>query len=139
MSHTCSALILHCMDFRFGSALKQWMEKRRLLNDCDMVALAGAAKNLVNPASQEGQIVLNQLNISVRLHTIQKVILMNHLDCGAYGGRAAFDSDEAERQQHEGDLAKAAAVVQAKFSNLTIEQWIATIDTDGVVGFKQIN
>lgn len=96
MSHTCKALLLRCLDFRLNEAIQQWLQKNHLANNCDLVSLAGAVKNL--------KIVLGQIEISQRLHGISEVILMNHTDCGAYGGRAAFADSEEERARHQQDL-----------------------------------
>lgn len=84
------------MDFRFGEAIKNWLKEKGLLNNCDIVSLTGASKGLVSPKNPaEPEIILRQIEISSNLHKISQVILMNHTDCGAYGGRDAFASGEA--------------------------------------------
>lgn len=134
MSHTCRSLILHCMDFRFGSAIKKHLEENGLLDNCDIVSLAGAAKNLVSPTNDaERELVLRQIEISKRLHHISEVILLNHTDCGAYGGRGVFTDRAAEDAKHISDLAEAKRIVLEKFPGLAIKTLIAQMEPDGVI------
>jgi carbonic anhydrase len=122
------------MDFRFGSELKNWLEQNDLMNNCDIVSLAGAAKNLVSPAADaDRELVLRQIEISKRLHHISEVILMNHTDCGAYGGRAAFPDRDAENAKHHDDLAAAKKLVLEKFPDLAVKTHIAQMEPDGAI------
>lgn len=127
------------MDFRFGEAIKNWLAENHLLNDCDIISLAGASQGLVNPKSpDEPEIILRQIEISANLHHISQVILMNHTDCGAYGGRDAFESIEAEYQQHLTDMKKAKAMILGRFPDLQIKIVLAKINPLGQIGFEEI-
>ncbi len=140
MSHHCRSLILHCIDFRFGSAIKEYLETNQLRNNCDIVSIAGAAKNIAAPAKDaDAELVLRQIEISKRLHEIKGVILMNHTDCGAYGGRKAFSSDEEERARHLDDMAKAADIIRAAHPDITIKSVLAKIDDAGTITFEPIS
>ncbi len=122
------------MDFRFGSDLKQWFAQNDLMNNCDIVSLAGAAKNLVSPTNDaDRELVLRQIEISKRLHHISEVILMNHTDCGAYGGRAAFPDRDVENKKHAEDLHAARKIVEEKFPGLAVKTYIAQIEPDGAI------
>jgi hypothetical protein len=44
--HTCTALILHCMDFRLGKPIKEYLQERGLLGDCDIVSIAARRRIL---------------------------------------------------------------------------------------------
>ncbi len=139
MAHTCNALIMHCMDFRFGPDIKQFMEERNMLGDCDLVAFAGAAQNLLKPEFQA--FAQRQIELSKRLHGISEVHLMNHMDCGAYGGRAAFADRDAEKAAHAADLISAAAVIKAQHPELAVLLWIAHIedqDHGHHISFEQV-
>jgi len=55
----------------------------------------GGAKIFASPADEsERQFALSQVQTSMRLHRTQRVMLMAHSDCGAYGGLQAFAGDE---------------------------------------------
>ena len=126
--HKCTALILHCIDFRLGSAIKNYLQRHNLLDDCDIVAMAGAAKNIARPKEEtDREFALRQIRISIELHRIEKVIVMNHTDCGAYGGRR---SDEDSEWQHVEDMKTAKDAILGIFdtSNLAVNLTLARID-----------
>ena len=126
MSHTCSSLLMHCMDFRFGKKMKEFMDQNNLLGDADLVSIAGAAKNIVNPETQA--FALRQIEISKDLHGMKQVILMNHTDCGAYGGRKSFADDKVEYEKLTADLKEAREIVKTKWPELEVKLWLAHID-----------
>ncbi len=138
MKHICSALVIYCIDFRFGKAIRKYLEGRGLLDDCDIVAVAGAAKNLLSSAPEaERQFMLKQIAISKNLHHINKVILLNHTDCGAYGGRAAFPDREAERAGHRIDMEAAKRLILSFYPDLEVETVLADIEEDGSISFAE--
>jgi hypothetical protein len=62
-------------------------------------------------------------------------MLVNHRDCGAYGGSDAFHSTEAERAQHENDLRRAAELLRKEFPDVAVELFFAE-SSDGGETFK---
>lgn len=139
MKHDCTTVIFHCIDFRFAADIKAYLEKENLTGDVDIVSIAGCVKNLVAPAKEtDVEFVMRQLDISKRLHAVCKVVLMNHTDCGAYGGRKAFESAEAERARHAADLERAKAMILAKYPDLEVKTVIAHIDDHARIAFEAL-
>lgn len=137
--HKAKTLLIHCIDFRFIKKIKEWMEKEGLLGECDVVTLAGAVQNIISPKNEaEKELVLRQIDIAKRLHDIDEVILMNHTDCGAYGGRDAFTNELAEEEKHELDLREARAFVLSRFPSLKARLILARIDRKGNVNFNEV-
>lgn len=66
------------------------------------------------------------------------MILMNHTDCGAYGGREAFESNEIECQRHDDDLRKAKEMILSRFPDLKIKMILAKISPLGQIGFETL-
>ena len=81
---------------------------------------------------------LNQIALSKKLHDIKKIILMNHSDCGAYGGKAAFASSDAEYVTHADDLKKSKEVILGFYPNVEIKTVLAKITPEGEVSFEEI-
>lgn len=131
MAHHCKYFIAHCIDFRLQKAIKDYLEKENLLGDCDVVSAAGGVKN--------NDFLLEQLDVSVNLHKVQEARLINHLDCGAYGGSEAFGSAEEEYKFHVGELKKAKVAVLAKYPSLKVRMLLAKIQPSGEVIFESIN
>ena len=139
MSHHCKALIIHCIDFRLGKATKQYLEEQNLLGNCDIVSVAGAAKNIASPENDfEREFLMKQIEISKKLHGITDVILMNHTDCGAYGGRSVFASSEEEKKKHFEDMEQAAEMILKKYPDVNVKKILADIDDSGNVALVNV-
>lgn len=137
--HKAKAIIIHCIDFRFIKKIREWLEREALLDVCDEVSLAGAVQNIVSPKNEaDKELVLRQIDIAKRLHSIDEVILMNHTDCGAYGGRSAFDNELAEQEKHELDIREARAIILSKFPELKVRLVLAKIYEEGEIEFKEV-
>ena len=113
MLHTCQAAIVHCLDFRLQKSIKKYLENDGLIGNCDIISIADGVKNL--------NFLLEQVQISKRLHSIKQVILINHTDCGAYGGQDAFASENEEIKHHEAKLEGAKKAIMEKFADLKVE------------------
>ena len=128
MSHHCQALVIHCMDFRFHSAIRDFLVSMRLKDQYDLVSLAGAAKGLLENDRAGSEVILKQIDISQRLHGISEVYIIHHMDCGAYGGHAAFADLSAEHAKQAADLKAAQRIVSEKFTSLTVKKVLARIE-----------
>ncbi|HAZ16441.1 MAG: hypothetical protein A3H59_00610 [Candidatus Jacksonbacteria bacterium RIFCSPLOWO2_02_FULL_43_9] len=132
MSHSCSTIVFTCIDFRFQKSIHAWLESQHLIGDHDRVGIAGGVLNITTPADEHNRaLLLKQIEIAHNLHHIQKVILINHEDCGAYGGKGACEGDEQEYAKHESELKQAGEYIKQTFPDLAIETYFATLN--GVV------
>ncbi len=112
------ALVLTCIDFRFHEKLKVSLAKLKIKN-YDLMALAGGAKNLASPAKVIYQkTVLDNIRLAADLHKIKTVILINHIDCGAYGGSGKYKNKKEEIAFHKSELKKAEELIKKIFPNL---------------------
>jgi hypothetical protein len=137
MSHKAQALIQTCIDFRFRKALNDFIENDLNLHSVDIKTDGGGIKKIV----EEGPIrewLFANYQIAFDLHAVDRVILINHQDCGAYGGSKAFPSLEKELEAHEIQLRHAVSVIRAKFPDKQIEAYMALISTENVVSFKKV-
>jgi len=113
MAHTCDALIVSCIDFRFQKHIQEWLGNNLKDKTYDYVGFAGSTKNL--------DTILGQLDISVRLHSIKQVVLMHHEECGAYGA-------ESTPERHTQDLKKAQQVILEKYPQLSVDLYYLHLD-----------
>jgi len=93
----------------------------------DLVSLAGVTKDLVENDPASSEIILKQIEISQRLHGTQEVILIHHMDCGAYGGHQAFENLPAEHDKQVQGLALAKKIINEKFPKLEVKKILARI------------
>ena len=111
--HTCDAIVVCCIDFRFQKFIRAWTDEN-LKNKCfDLVGFAGATKDLPT--------ILNQIDISVRLHCINQVVLIHHEECGAYGA-------ESTPEKHVQDLKKTREEILARHPNLQVDSYYLHLD-----------
>src|SRR5438309_10012585 len=86
--YRCDATVVWCFDNRFEVGFQKFL-KRIGVHYCDPIKIAGGAKSLASPAREsDREFLLNQIRLSIRLHGAERVVLMLHSDCGAYGGLA---------------------------------------------------
>lgn len=131
MAHHCKYFIAHCIDFRLQKSIKDYLELQGLLGNCDIVSVAGGVKNR--------DFLSGQLDISVNLHKVQEVMLINHTDCGAYGGSGKFSSFEEECAFHIEELKKAKFLILAKYPSLNVRNMLAKIPLSGEISFEEVN
>lgn len=120
MAHTCDALVVSCIDFRFQKYIRQWLDENFGDKTFDYVGYAGGTKEL--------ETFMKQLDISVRLHDIKHVVLMHHEECGAYG-------EASTPEKHAEDLMKARKIIHEKYPHLKIDLFYILLDGK----FKEIN
>ena len=113
MPHTCNAIVVCCMDFRFQKFIRNWTDENLKGKAFDMVGFAGSTKDL--------NTIMKQIDISVRLHHINGVILIHHEECGAYGS-------ESTRENHTRDLKKAKNDVLKRYPDLNVQLYYLYLD-----------
>ncbi len=111
--HTCDALVVCCIDFRFQKFIRAWTDKNLPDKTFDLVGFAGASKDL--------EIVLKQVDISVRLHDVKQIVLIHHEECGAYGV-------ESTPEKHAADLGVAKDTILAKYPDLIVTGYYLHLD-----------
>jgi len=118
-AHSCKALVLHCIDFRFRKALGEFLSSK-FGDSYDLVSVAGGVKRLISDPA-ENNFIIEQLKISNTLHKPNTIVLIQHEDCGAYGGSKAFNTPQQEVKHQREELQKAAALLKEHFPQGKIE------------------
>lgn len=103
--HNCDAVVLSCIDFRFWRETVEFVEQELNIKSFDFPSLPGAAK-AINECV-DGDISMSCIGVPCDLHHVKKIVIVNHQDCGAYGGSSKFQNDEEEQKFHEEELKKA--------------------------------
>ncbi|MDA8063877.1 MAG: hypothetical protein M0Z27_05620 [Thermaerobacter sp.] len=132
----CQAVVVSCMDFRLRERLASVLALRHGISGFDLICLAGGGKNLAE-AGPVRDVVLDNVEVSLRLHRPGQIVVVNHQDCGAYGGSAAFASWEAEREFHRGELELAATFVRNAFPGVEVRQLFVTLEETDSTGAQQ--
>ena len=113
MSHICKNLLIRCMDFRLRGELTDWINESGLFEGgFDVISIAGASKSLADGSGEIKDFFLQQVSVSTDLHHAEKVIVLHHSDCGAYGKDYTFSSKEDEKAKQIEDMKKTKEILK---------------------------
>ena len=130
--HKIKACVITCIDFRFQKNIKDYLVQNNHLGDADIISIAGASHDIATPQTAEHQYYLmNQIGISVSLHNPDKIIIVDHQDCGIYAATGKIEKglDLAEDTQRHADyLLKAKELIQQKYNNIEVVLLMAGLD-----------
>lgn len=120
--YRADACVVSCFDARFELVTRKFLKKRGIWW-ADPLKIAGGAKAFASPAEEsDRRFALGQVRTSMRLHQTNRVMLMLHSDCGAYGGLQAFDGNEQrEAANHETELRSGAAFLKSEIPTIEVE------------------
>jgi carbonic anhydrase len=126
---SCRAVLLTCIDFRFFGRVDSLLRSENLAGAADVIAWPGGGAAL---ALEDGDVVLDALALSMRLHRPSEVILVGHEDCG----RLKELGDRAPAREPEAFLTSAARAVISRFPHATVRTVVWRLDgSDDWVGF----
>ncbi len=131
-NHTCTAVVVHCIDFRFGKIFNKFFTE--LFPDSyDLISIAGGVKDLLQGSEKEN-FILKQIVLSCGLHGPGIIALIQHEDCGAYGGSSKFASPQEEQDFHKKEMDEAGLMLKKYFSQIRVSKYYARL-TGEVVNF----
>src|SRR5581483_2478320 len=94
------------------------------------IVLPGASLGTINPKDKTWQkAFLSQMQILVELHSLSKVILLDHEDCGCY--KYVFGEDLYKKkagQLHKRCLEKATKRIREIYPKMQVETNIMSLD-----------
>ena len=77
-------MVLSCIDPRFQNIVHNHLQKKKLIGKYSAFTIAGAAVGVThNKFKQWHKTFYDNLGTSIKLHKIEKLIVINHKDCGA--------------------------------------------------------
>jgi hypothetical protein len=131
---TAKALVLSCIDFDILEAERYFLSLQNLSNQYDLTALAGASLALTGlPHPADAEAFWDQLDLSYRLHRIQKVMIFDHQDCTAYADKIDPKlSQDRDREQkvHADYLNRAYRAIRDRYRDLNIELYFITLNAE---------
>ena len=77
-------MVLSCIDPRFQDIVHNHLLKKKLIGKYSAFTIAGAAVGVThNKFKKWHKTFYDNLGTSIKLHKIEKLIVINHKDCGA--------------------------------------------------------
>jgi carbonic anhydrase len=126
------AMVLACIDPRFQEPVCKFTAGRHLTGKYSQFTIAGAGVGVVADAFKDWHKTFwDNLKTSVDVHSIDKVIVIDHRDCAAakiaYGEAAVADA-AAETATHRKALAEFRKQLAARHPKLGVETGLMALD-----------
>ena len=132
MKSKYKAMVLSCMDPRFQHLVHNYLKKKKLTGKYSAFTIAGAAVGVThNKFKQWHKTFYNNLATSIQLHKIEKLIVINHKDCGAAkiaNGKKEFNVTN-ENKIHEDSFFKLKKEIKKRFPKLKVELNLMSLES----------
>ena len=124
MKKKFKAMVLSCMDPRFQPKIFNYLKKRKLSGQYSAFTIAGAAVGVTHSKFKKWHnVFFENLSASIQLHKIDKLIVINHQDCGAAkiaNSKKEFNN-KVETDIHKVSFKKLKSNLRKKFPKLKVE------------------
>jgi len=118
------AMVLSCMDPRFQPIVYNYLKKKKLIGKYSAFTIAGSAIGVTASKFKKWHKTFwDNIDTSIKLHKIKKLIVINHRDCGAakiINGKKEFNRAN-ETKIHKISFLKLKKLFRKKYPQLTIE------------------
>jgi carbonic anhydrase len=125
-------MVLSCIDPRFQHLIYDHFRKKKLIGEYSAFTIAGAAVGVThNKFKQWHKTFYDNLATSIQLHKIEKLIVINHKDCGAAkiaNGKKEFNSIN-EMKIHQESFLKIKKQIKKRFPKLKLELNLISLDS----------
>lgn len=124
--HHWDVLALSCIDGRFTKRAIEFVG-RKAGNVFDYRTEVGCTKAIIDSELDRTRF-FNVVHVALRLHSIKEIWLIDHMDCGAYGGSKEHSDCDTEKEFHITKLDEAAKIITAKFPQITVKKFYADFE-----------
>ena len=132
MKKKFKAMVLSCIDPRFQTLVYNYLKKKKLNGKYSAFTIAGGAIGVThNKFKKWHSVFIENLSTSIKLHKIEKLIVINHTDCGAakiVNGTKEFTLSY-EKKIHKESLSKIKKKIKKRFPKLKVESNLISLDS----------
>lgn len=125
-THSTKHLVFHCMDHRF-LPLDRIFIRDYCGGDADLLSWPGAIKCL-NSDEPIKKKALEALGFAVEKHGVTDIHIINHLDCGGYGGSKEHANATAEERFHREELLRAEKEIKSCLPGVLVHKYLETFE-----------
>lgn len=122
-------VVITCMDFRYQETIRQILQETHGIDidNVDRLSIGGSSKGVTDGTFTES------LQIANEKHSTRNVFLFDHIDCGGFGGLAAFDGDEQkEARAHFEEQDRAVQVINKVLPEFVVVTYVIGMDGEPV-------
>jgi carbonic anhydrase len=130
-SHTAKALVITCIDFRLIDDAVYFLNSQGYHNNYDEFILAGASLGYnQNKYESWKKTADDHIFLSKKLHDISNIIVIDHMDCGAY--KMFYDKTKILRDEeirlHKNNFHTFRYLINKSYPELTVSTYLMDID-----------
>jgi hypothetical protein len=120
------ALALYCSDGRWGEAFDEFCHRRLLIPRYDRWAVPGGPAWLLprKTGRDFSQTTREQLDFLVRVHELERIVLITHYGCAYYAELCRKEADGCLPIQME-ETSQAAQLLRQWFPGMEVEAYLA--------------
>ena len=131
MKNKYKAMVLSCIDPRFQPIVYNYLKKKKLNGKYSAFTIAGSAIGVTASKFKKWHLTFwDNIDTSIKLHNIKKLIVINHCDCGAakiINGQKEFNTIN-EKKIHKASFLKLKKIFKRKYPKLDIEFKIISLN-----------
>ncbi len=131
MKKKYKAMVLSCMDPRFQPIVFNFLKKKNLNGKYSSFTIAGSAIGVTAAKFKKWHKTFwDNLETSINLHKITKLIVINHYDCGAakiLNGKKKFN-DLNENLIHKKSFNQIKKTLKKRHKKLKIEMFLISLN-----------
>ena len=132
MQSKYKAMVLSCIDPRFQHLVHSLLKKKKLTGKYSAFTIAGAAVGVTHSKFKKWhKTFYDNLATSIQLHKIEKLIVINHKDCGAIkiaNGKKNF-TPANEKKIHQESFTIIKKQIKNRFPKLKVELNLMSLDS----------
>ena len=125
-------MVLSCIDPRFQHLVHNHLKKKKLIGKFSAFTVAGSAIGVTHHKfKQWHKTFYDNLETSIQLHGIEKLIIINHKDCGVakiINGKKEF-SPVNEKKIHKDSFSEIKKQIKKRFPKLKVELNLISLDS----------
>ena len=125
------SMVLSCIDPRFQPIIFDYLKRKKLKGKYSLFTIAGSGIGVTASKFKKWHLSFwENLDVSIKIHHIKKLIVINHLDCGAakiLNGKKKFNKSN-EIKIHEKSFEKIKKIFKLKYPKLKIETILISLD-----------
>ncbi len=134
------AVAIYCSDGRWGEAFDEFCHKRLHIPRYDRLALPGGPACFA-PRDQVEKVLceaaLEQLGFLIKIHEVERIILITHYGCAHYLERLGKNADDCLFAQKQ-DLRAVADTLGTWFSGIRVESYLA-MRKSSILSFHELS
>jgi len=130
-AHTAKAFVITCMDFRLIDDAVYFLDSKGYNNNYDEIILAGASLGYNQTKYNSWKkTVDDHINLAKKLHHIKDIIVIDHMDCGAY--KLIYNKPKMTRKEeiklHKSNFQTFKQLIKKSYPELTVKTYLMDID-----------